>query len=142
MMGWADDLGEVFDEIIDALESSGDVVQSSGVGGLNDVQREQIGDALDKVAARIDQILDPDHSPNLRPWNAGAVDDLVDPSTLDEYARTTLSLAEEAQFEVAIRGNGSDGEYLGTLMRTIEHLLTRSSPHSYRSLAGLPTNPI
>ena len=59
----------------------------------------------------------------------------MSPSTLPKYADECLALIQEAVYEA--RYGTADDDYIGSRLKTIEYLLTRSHPHNYKSKAGV-----
>ena len=87
-----------------------------------------------RALVSIDRIRDPAQTPSLT--HAGTIDASFAPDDLVDYAEQTLLLALDARAEID-GGADFDHETVATALRTIEHLITRTSPHSYRSRAGL-----
>lgn len=128
-------IGDIIDDLINIL-SDAMVVIGEQSGPLQGEERMHVAAALAEAEARIDQILDPNVLPNLKPADAGSVDPEVNPQTLGDYAAECVLLAQEAWDEVE-GNNNFDDTLVGTKLKTIKHLLTRSSPHNYRTKAGI-----
>ncbi|MHC4428115.1 MAG: hypothetical protein ACYS0D_05865, partial [Planctomycetota bacterium] len=104
-------------------------------GPLDEPELSEVTDALDYALALIDDIQDPAIYPSLSPTQAGDIDEDVDPDTLPGYADECLALAGDAVDE--IRSRRVDHRVIGSQLKTIEHLITRATPHSYQSKAGI-----
>jgi hypothetical protein len=133
-MDWLDDLIDHAEKIKKAAEDGEEAVEAARTGRIDAPSLER---ALDRLEVLIEQLLDPAREPSLDPPNAGAVDVAIDPDTLAEYASDCVGLAGEALDELATLGTNYDADYVGTRMKTILHLIRRTSPHNYRSLAGV-----
>ena len=55
--------------------------------------------------------------------------------TLPEYARTSYKLAQDAVDEAYSKM--VEHKVIGSRLKTIEYLITRESPHNYRTKAGI-----
>ena len=131
---WSDDFDDVVDDTDDDLLVASNTVGTSQ-GPLSDADLSLVEARLDSALATIDQILDPNQFPSLDPSDAGIVDTSVNPATLQGYARECLSRIQDAGDE--LDSSVVDAKVVGTHLRTIRYLITRSSPHSYRSKAGI-----
>ena len=131
---WIDDLIAIMNDIADDLEDAKHAV-GSNPGPLDEPEKSQVADDLDAALADIDQILDGNQYPSLDPPDAGSIYTNYDPQTLPDYAMTCLKLAEDAVDEA--NSTIVDHKAIGSLLKTIEHLITRVSPHNYRTKAGI-----
>lgn len=129
-----DDLIEIMRDMVrdleDAAERIGDIP-----GPLEEPEKSEVADDLNAAMAGIDQILDPNQYPSLNPPDAGSIDANFDPQTLPDYAITSLKLAQDALDEANSRIVSH--KVIGSRLKTIEHLITRESPHNYRTQAGI-----
>ena len=69
------------------------------------------------------------------PPGAGVVDPNFDPIDLPGYAQDCLDLIQDALDEAHSRV--VDHHVIGGHLQTIKELITRSSPHNYRTEAGI-----
>ena len=129
-----DDLIDIMKDIADDLEDAAQVV-GTNPGPLEEPEKSEVADDLNAAMAGIDQILDPNQYPSLNPPDAGSIDPNFDPQTLPDYATTGLKLAEDAVDEANSRIVSH--KVIGSRLKTIEHLITRESPHNYRTQAGI-----
>jgi hypothetical protein len=129
----ADELDDIIDILKQIEKGLSDAEESVGQGSgrPSDPTYSDLAYYLDDAEDLIDQILDPLQEPSLDPWDAGAVDPSVTPTTLTQYADQCLSLAEEAVDE-AEYGCPPDHDVIGTRLKTIKSCLP-----GYRSAAGL-----
>lgn len=127
---WDDVIEDILDEIVDTLDDARERIDD----GASHSQDAALLADLDWAVARINQVLDPAVEPNLEPSDAGAIDDRVNAGTLAEYADVCVKLASAAAAESRLKAS-ADHEYIGTKLRTIRHLIERTDPHGYRSLA-------
>ena len=129
----------MIDDIEDAIDDLDDAAQAVGErdGPLDEPELGVVTRALDSVLATIDRILDPNQYPSLSPPDAGDIDPDAYATTLREYADETLILAKDAEDEA--HSALVDHKVIGSRLKTIEYLITRESPHSYRSIAGTST---
>ncbi|MCH8153036.1 MAG: hypothetical protein IH830_11785 [Planctomycetes bacterium] len=128
------DLIDVLKQVRDALKDA-EVGVGDDEGPLDEPEKSQVADDLDAALADIDQILDPNRYPSLNPPDAGSIDTNFDPQTLPDYAITCLKLAEDAVDEA--NSTIVNHRVIGSLLKTIEHLITRESPHNYQTKAGI-----
>jgi hypothetical protein len=133
-LDWLDDVIDVVDDLIDTLEEADDAL-GDDASALLAVDKKRIDGALNRATLLIDRILDPGQYPSLTPVDAGQIDAAVDPATLAEHAADCLELAYDARAQLDEPIVNQD--LVGSNLKTIEHLITRPLPHSYRSLAGL-----
>ena len=133
---WAEDLADDLDDIDEDLDDAKAAV-AGGQGPLSEPQLSQAADDLDRVLAVIIRILDPNQYPSLDPPNAGSVDEGRDPSSLSLYARVCSDLAQDALDEA--QSAVIDHKVIGSHLKTIRYLITRSDPHNYRTKAGIAT---
>lgn len=131
---WVEDLEDVVDDAGDEVEDAEDAI-AGRVGPLPEATRSAVAADLEAALALIDRVLDPEQYPSLEPADAGFVDKGIDPQTLPEYAEIVTDLARAALDE--IQAPVIDDEEIGTLLKTIEYLITRDGPHNYRTLAGI-----
>ncbi len=131
---WIDDILAIMRDMVRDLEDAAHVV-GTNPGPLDEPEKSQVADDLDAVLADIDQILDPNQYPSLNPPDAGSIDPNFDPQTLPDYATTCLTLAEDAEDEA--ESTIVNHKVIGSLLQTIEHLITRASPHNYRTKVGI-----
>ena len=131
---WIDDIIEILEDIADDLEDSALVV-GTNPGPLDEPEKSRVANGLNAALAGIDQILDPNQYPSLNPPDAGSIDTNFDPQTLPDYATTGLKLAEDAVDEANSRIVSH--KVIGSRLKTIEHLITRESPHNYRTKARI-----
>lgn len=127
---WLGDVIDVIDDVVEILEEADDEIEASGEE-IDDVEESVILDKLDLALDRIDVLLDPDTSPRLEPFDVGTIDTSVSPQTLEQYAGMTLDLALDAMEHLETAPQ-IDTEYVGTLVKTIAHLICRGDPHCYR----------
>ena len=134
-------VADLIDDIIDILEDIADDLEDAeaAVGNnewsLDEPEKSRVADDLDAALADIDQILDPNQYPSLNPPDAGLIDASFDPVTLPEYARTSYKLAQDALDEADSKL--VEHKVIGSRLKTIEYLITRESPHNYRTKAGI-----
>ncbi|MCH8344724.1 MAG: hypothetical protein IH983_12145 [Planctomycetes bacterium] len=129
-----DDIIEIMKDMIRDLEDAA-VRIGTNPGPLDEPEKSEVADDLNAALAGIDQILDPNQYPSLNPPDAGSIDPNFDPQTLPDYATTGLKLAEDAVDEANSRIVSH--KVIGSRLKTIEHLITRESPHNYRTKAGI-----
>lgn len=128
------DLINVLRRVRDALKDAKEAVDENA-GPLDEAEKSRVADDLDAALADIDQILDPHQYPSLNPPDAGLIDASFDPVTLTEYARTSYKLAQDAVDEA--NSKLVEHKVIGSRLKTIEYLITRESPHNYRTKAGI-----
>ena len=104
-------------------------------GPLDEPEKSRVANDLNAALADIDQILGPNQSPSLDPPDAGSINTNFDPQTLPGYADTCAKLAQDALDEALSRI--VDHKVIGSRLKTIEYLITRESPHNYRTKAGI-----
>ncbi len=133
----ADWLEDIIDEVQDAKDDLEDAeaTVAGQQGPLTGTNLTTVETDLYGTLAIIDRILDPMKYPSLDPTDAGKIDYTVSPSTLPKYAHKCLKLIEEALIE-ASKG-AADDDYIGSRLKTIEYLIARADPHSYKSKAGV-----
>jgi hypothetical protein len=131
---WTDDLDDDIGDAEDDLREAADAI-GWNPGPLSDPDLSIVEGRLDQALAAIDRVLDPDRYPRLEPPDAGSVDTNANPVSLPEYARECLDRIRDAHD--ALGSDAVDQKVVGSQLRTIRHLITRSSPHSYRSMAGI-----
>jgi hypothetical protein len=131
---WVEDVDDEVDDADDDLNNASLTIGTSE-GPLSEPDLSSVEARLDHALAAIDRILDPNQSPSLDPPDAGTVDTSVNPTTLQGYARECLDRIRDAGDE--LDSSVVDAKVVGTHLRTIRHLITRTSPHSYRSKAGI-----
>ncbi len=129
-----DDLIEILEDMVRDLED-GALAVGNNEGPLDEPEKSRVADDLDAALAGIDQILDGNQYPSLDPPDAGSIDADFDPQTLPDYATTGLKLAEDAVDEANSRI--VNHKVIGSRLKTIEYLITRESPHNYRTKAGI-----
>jgi hypothetical protein len=131
---WVEDLRDDLEDVADELDEARIVVGGSN-GPLDELERSVVANHLDNALAVVDRIRDEGQYPSLDPPDAGSVDTSCEPSTLPQYAKECLDLAQDAVDETwSTRVSDS---VIGSHLKTIEHLITRASPHSYRTKAGI-----
>lgn len=129
-----DDLIDIMKDIADDLEDAAAAV-GNDEGPLDEPEKSRVANDLNAALADINQILDPDQYPSLDPPDAGSINTNFDPQTLPDYAITCLKLAQDALDEANSRI--VNHKVIGSRLKTIEHLITRESPHNYRTQAGI-----
>ena len=129
-----DDIIDILEDIVEDLE---DAVLAVGTnpGPLDEPEKSRVANDLNAALADIDQILGPNQYPSLDPPDAGSINTNFDPQTLADYAGTCVKLAQDALDE-ALSGI-VDHKVIGSRLKTIENLITRESPHNYRTEAGI-----
>ncbi|MCZ6653497.1 MAG: hypothetical protein O7D91_10785 [Planctomycetota bacterium] len=131
---WIDDIIEILEDIADDLEDAALAV-GNDEGPLDEPEKSRVANDLNAALADINQILDPNQYPSLDPPDAGSIKTNFDPQTLADYAKTCLNLAQDALDEANSRI--VNHKVIGSRLKTIEHLITRESPHNYRTKAGI-----
>ena len=131
---WLDDVIDDLEDIEDDLSDAKEAVNGNQ-GPLTEPELSRVAADLDFALATIDRILDPNRFPNLDPPNAGYIDTAVRPSTLPGYANDCLNLIRDAVDELG--STLPDAKVVGSHLKTIEHLISRESPHNYRTKAGI-----
>ena len=131
---WVDDLIDDLEDIEDDLDDASMAI-GGNQGPLSEPELSVVAAALDHALAIIDRILDPHQYPSLTPPLAGVVDSTFDPIDLQGYAQDCLDLIQDALDEA--RSRVVDDRVIGGHLQTIEELITRSSPHNYRTEAGI-----
>jgi hypothetical protein len=131
---WVDDVGDDVDDDIAYLEDA-EAVIGNNQGPLADPDKTQVAGDLSAALAIIERILDPNQYPSLDPPDAGEILTNFNPTTLPAYARDCADLAQDALDE--LRSAVIDHKVIGSDLKTIKHLITRSSPHNYRTKAGI-----
>lgn len=131
---WIDDIIEILEDIADDLEDAALAV-GTNPGPLDQPEKSRVANDLNAALADINQILDPNQYPSLDPPDAGSIKTHFDPQTLPDYAITCLKLAQDALDEANSRI--VNHKVIGSRLKTIEHLITRESPHNYRTQAGI-----
>ena len=133
---WADDILDLLEQIEQHLTDAW-VAIGQNQGPLSEPELSQVAGDLDAVLALIDQIQDGGTYPSLDPPDIGSVDPAYDPDTLPRYASDTRAMAGDAVDEIQSRV--VDHKVIGTHLKTIEELITRATPHNYRTKAGIDT---
>ncbi len=134
-------VADLLDDIIDILEDMADDLEDAALvvgtnpGPLDESDKSRVANDLNAALADIDQILDPNQYPRLNPPEAGSINTNFDPETLPGYAGTCVKLAQDALDEA--RSSIVDDKVIGSRLKTIEYLITRESPHNYRTEAGI-----
>ena len=131
---WLDDLIQDLEDMEDNLDDAETTVAEQQ-GPLVNPDLSRVSDRLDSAMAIIDRILDPLQYPSLAPSDAGDIDYSVTPSTLPEYADKSLTLAQQAAYEAKF--GAADDDYIGSCLKTIKYLITRATPHNYRTESGI-----
>jgi hypothetical protein len=131
---WSDDVIDDLEDIEEDLESAKATVGNQE-GPLEEPGLSGVDADLDAALSLINAILDPNQFPSLDPPDAGKADTSVSPSTLPEYAKLCADLAADAVDEAL--STLASAETIGSHLKTIRHLITRASPHSYRTEAGI-----
>ena len=131
---WLEDLIDDIEDAADNLDDA-EATVAEQQGPLTGTDLTAVGTDLYDALAIIDRILDPMQYPSLNPTDAGEIDYSVSPSTLPKYAAKCVELIQEALAEA--RFGAADDVYIGSRLKTIEHLITRSDPHNYKSKAGV-----
>lgn len=131
---WIDDLIEDLEDLDDALDDAETTVGAQQ-GPLVDPDLSRVADGLDRAIAIIDRIFDPLQYPSLDPSDAGEIQYGVSPDTLPSYANKSVSLIQQAVNEAKF-GSAAD-EYIGSRLKTVKHLITRTTPHNYRTKSGI-----
>ncbi len=131
---WVDNVIEDLEDIYHILEMAQTSVDDQ-LGPLTDPDLSDVADNLDDALSRIEKILDENQFPSLNPPSAGSIDTSIDPSTLPDYAKDCADLAADAVDEAKSTLASANG--IGSHLKTIRHLITRASPHSYRTKAGI-----
>ncbi len=131
---WLDDLIDDIDDAIDDLDDA-EATVAGQQGPLTGTDLTIVEADLYATLDIIDRILDPMQYPSLDPPDAGEIDYRVSATTLPKYAEKCVALIQEALRE-AVHG-AADDEYIGSRLKTLEYLITRTSPHSYKSMAGV-----
>jgi len=133
----ADWLQDLIDDIEDAADDLGEseatVAEQSGP--LTGADLTKVETDISNTLDVIQRIFDPAQYPSLDPTDAGEIDYGVSPTTLPDYADDCLRLIEEAVYEA--RFGAADDDYIGSRLKTIEHLINRAHPHNYKSKAGV-----
>ncbi|MHC4415543.1 MAG: hypothetical protein ACYS0G_09685 [Planctomycetota bacterium] len=131
---WLDDLIDDLEDIEEDLEDAAAGV-GNNTGPLEEPEKLRVSRDLDRAMATIDRILDPDQYPSLSPPGIGSTNTSVDPETLPEYADECALLAKDAVDEAL--STLVDMKAIGSHLKTIRNLITRTDPHNYRSKAGI-----
>ncbi|MHC5003444.1 MAG: hypothetical protein ACYTJ0_10005 [Planctomycetota bacterium] len=133
---WIDDLTSDADELAKNFEEAVLLLSNARLASLTPEQRAQLAQSLAGSVGIINRVLNPSQYPSLDPSATGQVDESVDPAALADYADACADLAFDAYLEVS-NGEGFDQDAFASALLTIEHLITRSEPHNYRSVAGI-----
>lgn len=131
---WLEDLIQDLEDMADDLKDAETTVGEQQ-GPLVDPDLSRVAVRLDSAIAIIDRILDHLQYPSLDPPDAGEIDYVVSPDKLPGYADKCLTLIRQAAYEAKF-GAGDD-KYIGSRLKTIKHLITRMTPHNYRTKTGL-----
>ncbi len=126
---WIEDIIEQLEGIEEILADAQEAVGEQQ-GPLSEPELSWVADDLDATLALIDEVL-----PLLEPSYAGSIDNGVNPGALPGYAHDCLALAKDAVDEAT--STLPDAKVVGGHLKTIEHLITRASPHNYRTRAGI-----
>ncbi len=121
---------EKLEELIEALEKSkdevqGDVSLDAGHNGETEMMslNMRLFSHINSASRSVDDILDPMVEPNLDPVDAGEVENVVPPTSLIQYANTTLGLAYEALAAATSLGQPLRDEVIGSKLKTIDLLM-------------------
>lgn len=131
---WADDLTDDLEDMADDLGEAEEAV-GGHEGPLSEPELSLVADALDNALAVIDRILDANQYPSLTPPDTGYIDARVTATTLPDYAFECAIMAKDALDEA--QSTVIDHKVIGTLLKTIQNLITREDPHNYRTEAGI-----
>ena len=103
-----DQLEQWLKELDDLLDTAPDI---------DDPETQQtIRGTLNEIESHIDAIFDPQQAPVLSPPDAGTPDESVEPTTLRQYVKASLTLTTQAK-------GASEHEEIGSRLKTILHLL-------------------
>ena len=131
---WIEDIIDILEDIADDLEDAALEV-GNNEGPLDEPERSRVANDLDAALLLVGQVLDPNQYPSLDPPDAGSIDTSFDSVTLAAYARTCNKLAQDAVDEA--HSKLVEDKVIGSRLKTIRHLITRESPHNYRTKAGI-----
>jgi hypothetical protein len=132
----ADDFEDLLDDLADILNGALTTATAHSLP-LSSQEKQTLDAQLDNAEALIDQVFNPVVAPNLTPVDAGNISLLFTPSTLADYAEQCIDLAQDAKDELVLHGDLFDHALVGTKLKTIRYLTSRSSPHNYRTKAGI-----
>lgn len=131
-----DAIDDLIEDLVESLDEAHQVA-TAHEGPLTGLEQQALVARLDKAEALIDRVFNPTVEPNLTPIDAGGISLLYTPLTLADYAEQCLELAHDAREELRINGDLFDDQLIGTKLKTIRYLISRSLPHNYRSKAGV-----
>lgn len=134
-----DAIDDLIEDLVESLDEAHQVA-TAHEGPLTGLEQQALVVRLDKAEALIDRVFNPTVEPNLTPIDAGGISLLYTPLTLADYAEQCLELAHDAREELRINGDLFDDQLIGTKLKTIRYLISRSLPHNYRSKSGV--NPV
>lgn len=135
-MGWQDDLDKLLEEMIEALEGAKSSSSSSSHQlNLTTSNQAALDAYLDTALTKANAALDIALPEGGDLGDHGSIMS-ENPSTLEEYGSVCVNLAHAAHDEAEF-GPDFDRDYVASRVKTIIHLITRSSPHNYRTIAGL-----
>lgn len=132
----ADEFEDLLDDLADILDGALQIATAHATP-LSSQEKQALDTQLDQAEALIDQVFIPSVAPNLTPADAGNVSLLFTPSTLADYAEQCVELAQDAKDELVLHGDLFNHALVGTKLKTIRYLTSRSSPHNYRTKAGI-----
>lgn len=131
---WLDDVLDVVDDIEESLDDARDVVRAGQFATGDGMDAQLVLQHLDSAVAGVRGLLYGGPGPSLDPGIPIVIDTTAAPESLEDYARVTWKLAVQALDET-LKGPDFDQAFVASQLATIEHLVTRSSPHSYTSRA-------
>ena len=136
------DVQEIIDklqELINELNKAKDEVESDITrpgDNADDVRLTSINirlfNYLNNASHKISDILNPQIAPTLDPVDAGSVENVVTPTSLLQYANTTLGLANEALAAATTLNQPLRDEVIGSKVKTVQYLMP-----GYYAAAGL-----
>ena len=129
---WEDDVLDILEALKGKATSSNQIVAGRAAAQLSTSERATINAELDEIISYIADAQVPISANDPGLSIPGCVDSSVNPQSLAEYAATLQALSVEAHSAVAA-GPSFDRVYVGTRLKTMYSLITRTAPHSFRS---------
>ena len=134
-MDWIDDLIDTLDDLEGTLDESKSVVAGRD-GPIDAASQATLSLLLTTAIARADAALDQQPAVGSKLQYYGTIDASTNPTTLADYAATCQRLALEALLEAQSRDD-FDRAYVASRVKTVRHLIVRTSPHNYKTAAGI-----
>ncbi|MCZ6835322.1 MAG: hypothetical protein O7G85_06055 [Planctomycetota bacterium] len=125
---------ELLEKLKENAGKAKDKVDGTGTPEERSFRRVILGleDDLDAIDADIDKLLDPNQYPSLSPYDAGFMEPVGVPNSLEDHASVVLTLAIEALAAYNALSQPLRDETVGSKIKTIQALMP-----GYRDDAGL-----